>query len=43
MTVRADDAQESIRIEGFVEDVGDPQGPISRARRSAQGLRLAAR
>jgi len=26
MTVQADDAQESIRIEGFVEDVGHPQG-----------------
>jgi hypothetical protein len=23
MTVQADDAEESIRIEGFVEDVGD--------------------
>lgn len=26
MTVRADDAQESICIEGFVKDVVDPQG-----------------
>jgi hypothetical protein len=25
MTVRGDDAQKSICIEGFMEDVGDPQ------------------